>query len=121
MCVQCVSVKYVRGVMCIICMRCVSGVYVCVQCVYPCVSVHGVCLPACLLPHKLLAGGGAEAAWTTGSCASWTLRLCPFPTNQMQISINSINGKCLQAIKMAQRLLVSGSKMDDQWPGGLRG
>lgn len=35
---------------------------------------------------------------------------------QMQISINSINGQCLLAIKIAQRLLVSGSKMNDQWP-----
>lgn len=34
----------------------------------------------------------------------------------MQISINAINGQCLLAIKTAQRLLVSGSKMDDQWP-----
>lgn len=40
----------------------------------------------------------------------------PSPLNQMQISINSINGQCLLAIKIAQRLLVSGSKMDDQWP-----
>lgn len=39
-----------------------------------------------------------------------------FPTNRMQVSINSINGQCLLAIKIAQRLLVSGSKMDDQWP-----
>lgn len=86
MCVQCVCVRYVRGVMCIICMRCVSGVYVCVQCVYACVSVHGVCLPACLLSHKLLAGGGAEAAWTTGSCASWTLRL-----HQPDADLNQFN------------------------------
>lgn len=34
----------------------------------------------------------------------------------MQISINSINGQCLLAIKTAQRLLVSGYKMDDQRP-----
>lgn len=39
-----------------------------------------------------------------------------FPKNRMQISINSINGQCLLAIKIAQRLLVSGCKMDDQWP-----
>lgn len=44
------------------------------------------------------------------------MRPCPFPTNQMQISINSINGQCLLVVKIAQRLLVSGSKMDDQWP-----
>ena len=45
------------------------------------------------------------------------MRPCPFSTNQMQISINSINGQCLLAVKIAQRLLVSGSKMDDRWPG----
>lgn len=84
-------------------------------CVWLCVWGVGVHLCVCCFQAHFRAGRGPRR----GKCnpaARWAVRPCPFPTNQMQISINSINGQCLLAIKIAQRLLVSGSKMDGQWP-----
>lgn len=75
----------------------------------------------CLQTHFMLGVGREEERRESEnsrkrSCILWLWGQCPFPENQTQISINSINGQRLPAIKIAQRLPVSGSKMDDQWP-----
>lgn len=94
-----------------VCVRvCVFGVCAC------------VCAPLCVpcFQAHFRAGrgkrGGERGRRQTTQLHVWAGRPRPFPTNQMQVSINSINGQCLLAIKIAQRLLVSSSKMDDQWP-----
>lgn len=88
-------------------------------CICVCVRVclAGVCLCVCPVPtHTSALGVGKERRGFEDNSRKHSGCEAPSPLNQMQISINSINGQCLLAIKIAQRLLVSGSKMDDQWP-----
>lgn len=86
-------------------------------CVCARVCLAGVCLCVCPVPtHTSALGVGKERRGFEDNSRKHSGCEAPSPLNQMQISINSINGQCLLAIKIAQRLLVSGSKMDDQWP-----
>lgn len=116
---------------------CVFGSVCLCTCVYVCICLS-LCVCMCvfasvymcvlrymssymLLPHKLHAeeGGGKERVNSSNrmrSCKLGPGKPASFPHKPAAISINSINGQCLLVIKIAQRLLVSGSKMDDQWP-----
>ena len=83
---------------------------VCV-CFWGCVWLARVCLCVCpVSTHPSVLGGRRQK-----QKSEWHFR-AERPWNQMQSSINSINVQRLLAIKIAQSLLVSGSKMDDQWP-----
>ena len=89
-----------------LCVCVCGGGGVCV--VGTCVSLCVPCLPSVLGEGRRQKQKSKLHVQAESHCAS--------SMNQMQISINSINVQCLLAIKIAQSLLVSGSKMDDQWP-----
>ena len=80
-----------------------------------CVWLARVCLCVCpVSTHPSVLGGQRQKQKSERHVQAE--RPCASSMNQMQSSINSINVQCLLAIKIAQSLLVSGSKMDDQWP-----
>lgn len=108
--------------MCILCLS-LCVLYVCI-CICLCVDVC-VCSkyvpPYMLCFHTFFLLKREEerkesTIVTTQSCKLGPGKPASFPHKPAAISINSINGQCLLVIKIAQRLLVSDSKMDDQWP-----
>ena len=104
-----------------VCSFCVLYICICI-CLCVDVCVFKICASIyALFPHILHAEEGRGEERVNNSNRTQSCKLGPgkpasFPHKPAAISINSINGQCLLVIKIAQRLLVSDSKMDDQWP-----